>query len=65
MGEKPKSCQVVGDIDVFSILKDGVAGGARRLPQGKNRLPLPLERVCLKTRFAASGQGKPCNGFPT
>jgi hypothetical protein len=36
--------------DVFSTLKEGVAGGGERLPSGKHRLPLPQEGVCLKTR---------------
>ena len=35
---------------VFSTINEGVAGGGRRLPSDKHRLPLPLEGVCLKTR---------------
>ncbi len=42
---------------VFSTIKEGVAGGEWRLPSGKHRLPLPLEGVCLKTRFGGFRPG--------
>jgi len=38
-------------LNVFSTLKEGVAGGGERLPSGKHRLPLPQEGVWLKTCF--------------
>ncbi len=51
---------------VFSTIAEGVAGGGERLPSGKHRLPLPQERVCLKTRFGGFRPGETIvNGFPT
>jgi hypothetical protein len=49
----------------FFSLEKSVAGVRDPPAEGGHRRAPPLERVRLKTRFAASGQGKPRSGVPT
>jgi hypothetical protein len=51
---------------VFSTIEESVAGGGEHLPSSKHRLPLPQERVCLKTSFEGFRPGETAvGGFPT